>query len=242
VAAQAADSHRAAQALLAAILTRDILGLWLDLDLAAVRSSWPAVRVAVSSLIRDSWGKSLAQSQEFYSLSRDLAGIESGLPSVVPPELAEPYVLKVADMTGPGRILQDIKSGQPVRQAAEHAGVNLAGAATYLALSASRGGVTSQVAADPAALGWARITSGHPCAFCAMLASRGAVYKTQKTAGFEAHNHCACVPAPVFRKQDVQSLTSGALQDQWRQVTQGLSGGNAFRAWRKYWDNREILV
>lgn len=40
-------------------------------------------------------------------------------------------------------------------------------------------------------LGYARVLAGEVnCAFCAMLASRGAVYKTEQTAGFEAHDNC----------------------------------------------------
>lgn len=36
---------------------------------------------------------------------------------------------------------------------------------------------------------WARRTNGEACAFCAVLASRGAVYGVKY---FEAHNHCDC--------------------------------------------------
>lgn len=36
---------------------------------------------------------------------------------------------------------------------------------------------------------WARRTNGEACAFCAVLASRGAVYGVKF---FEAHNHCDC--------------------------------------------------
>jgi hypothetical protein len=79
-------------------------------------------------------------------------------------------------------------------------------------------------------------TSGHPCAFCAMLESRGAIYKTERTAAFQAHNHCACVPVPVFTKEDIKLLRDNDLYLEWQKVTKGYSGRDALNAWRRYWD------
>lgn len=51
---------------------------------------------------------------------------------------------------------------------------------------------------------WARVVTpskNGPCGFCAMLASRGPVYKTSKTAGVGVnrfHNHCRCVCVAVY--------------------------------------------
>jgi hypothetical protein len=50
---------------------------------------------------------------------------------------------------------------------------------------------------DPASVGWKRITSGG-CAFCQMLAARGAVY-SEASVHFASHPHCHCTAAPVFR-------------------------------------------
>ena len=44
---------------------------------------------------------------------------------------------------------------------------------------------------------WQRITKGEPCAFCAMLAGRGAVY-SEETADFEAHYHCNCTAEVAY--------------------------------------------
>lgn len=59
---------------------------------------------------------------------------------------------------------------------------------------------------------FARIPSGvHTCPFCAMLASRGAVYASERTALGETknhyHNNCNCEAVPVFGDpQDVRDL------------------------------------
>ena len=50
-----------------------------------------------------------------------------------------------------------------------------------------------------------RVTDGKPCAFCAMLASRGPVY-SQETAYFRAHGHCGCTAEEVYGRWTPTSL------------------------------------
>lgn len=73
-------------------------------------------------------------------------------------------------------------------------------------------------------LGWARVLVGEVnCPFCAMLASRGAVYKSEKTAGFQAHSRgpqgggdCDCVATMVVKGQSWEGDKEAAfLQDLW---------------------------
>lgn len=64
----------------------------------------------------------------------------------------------------------------------------------------SRQTVMNAAVADKRALGWQRITSGDSCAFCAMLASRGAIY-TSKTADFAAHDRCNCSVSVAFKNR-----------------------------------------
>ena len=55
---------------------------------------------------------------------------------------------------------------------------------------------------------WARVvrpSKNGPCGFCAMLASRGPVYKTSESAGVRAdrfHSHCACSVVPVYTSRE----------------------------------------
>jgi hypothetical protein len=57
--------------------------------------------------------------------------------------------------------------------------------------------ITTNRQQDPQATGWKRVTSGG-CAFCRMLASRGAVYR-EASVHFASHPNCHCTAAPVFR-------------------------------------------
>lgn len=76
----------------------------------------------------------------------------------------------------------------------------LAGFTQKLIAGQGRQTIESSAFADPARVGWARIPQPGCCAFCALLASRGAVYSSAETAGLgnAYHKFCRCVPVPVF--------------------------------------------
>ncbi len=235
-----ADQYRAGQALAAAIIIAAVIGAWRQINVRAIRQSWPPLRDLISALVHDRYASFWRDGLSYYSAARGLAaapGLPPALPPA-PPELVQSLVRQTLDATGPGAMLHGIKSGQTPAQALENAAVRLAGAASRLALSGGRQAVLRAVNADGKALGWERITSGSPCAFCAMLASRGPVYKTEASAAFEAHNHCMCVAMPVFSQADVKIPHNAQLAQEWKNVTEGLSGADARRAWRHYWDER----
>jgi hypothetical protein len=55
--------------------------------------------------------------------------------------------------------------------------------------------VIRSLAADPAAKGWSRQTTGKSCDFCVLIAGRGNVYSA-RTANFSSHDHCDCLAVP----------------------------------------------
>ena len=64
---------------------------------------------------------------------------------------------------------------------------------------------TFQDSAVKSGAGWARVPTGSDtCAWCLMLASRGATYRTAETAGRgkKYHGDCSCVPTLVRGPQD----------------------------------------
>ncbi|MGY1439626.1 VG15 protein [Streptomyces reniochalinae] len=69
-----------------------------------------------------------------------------------------------------------------------------------LVVDQARETVREAVRRDREATGWARTAALGACAFCKMLAVRGAVYE-QDTAGFRAHDGCHCGVVPIFRGQ-----------------------------------------
>lgn len=52
---------------------------------------------------------------------------------------------------------------------------------------------------DEAALGWSRIARPGACRMCVMLAGKGAVYRSERTAHFATHKRCHCAARPAFK-------------------------------------------
>lgn len=63
---------------------------------------------------------------------------------------------------------------------------------------AAQGTIMDSTLRDPKATGWGRVASAGCCSYCAMLAGRGSVYRTQHTATFCPHTSCRCVAAPAW--------------------------------------------
>lgn len=235
--ASLAEQFRMQQAYGATQSILAILAVWGLLDLREVRSSWPAVRTALAALVRDGFTTAAREALAYYEQARLAAGVAEELPPLSIPELPSgDLITATLDSTGPYTLLAKIKAAEPVQQAAQSTGVRLSGAASRLILNGARQAVLTSVDSDAKAVGWMRVTASDPCAFCAMLAGRGAVYKSAQAAGFLAHNHCRCEAAPCWSKEDAKALRNGPLAQQWQEATAGYSGKDALKAWRRYWD------
>lgn len=79
-----------------------------------------------------------------------------------------------------------------------------AGGLTRLIRQSGRETIIENVLEDPRATRWARAASAGACAFCAMLATRGAAYTSEESASFSAHDWCNCEAVPVFEGTDVE--------------------------------------
>lgn len=99
---------------------------------------------------------------------------------------------------------------------------------------------------------FARVPSGaETCTFCLMLASRGAVYHSRKTAGEFKHFHrnCDCKVVPGFEDNPdaelVEGIKPGEMRDQWWKfekidATEGLSSAERNRLKRLVLDGGEL--
>lgn len=126
-----------------------------------------------------------------------------------------------------------------VNKAAQQAAV----AATRHATAGGRDQVVAAVKEDRRAVGYLRITDGDPCFFCAMLASRGFVYKEDsfKYSNYmfdgegvaKAHDGCQCSMKATYSRDDSLPDRSQEWQDLWKTSTSRLSGPEAVKAFRK---------
>lgn len=97
---------------------------------------------------------------------------------------------------------------------------------------------------DRKATGWERVpepSESHSgtCAFCAMLTSRGATYKSRNAAAFHAHDGCNCHPEAVFGAY-VPSDQVKAWKKVWADSTKGRTGKDARAAFRQAIEGRPV--
>lgn len=85
---------------------------------------------------------------------------------------------------------------------------NLVGATQRLVLQPGRSTVINSASSDPVRTGFARIPVGPTCRFCTMVASRGFVYSTARSAGDSNkwHDDCDCI---VVSGQSDRDLPEG---------------------------------
>lgn len=126
-------------------------------------------------------------------------------------------------------------------EAHSKAGNRQAAAAARNVMNGARGPIYLAANGDKRALGFVRASrTGTPCGFCAMLISRGVVYKSEKTAGDQDlwHDNCNCYAVPVFSTQQYESNDLFALNREyhalWNEHIRGkYSGDEALSEWRR---------
>jgi hypothetical protein len=148
-------------------------------------------------------------------------------------------------VTGPVQAKSLIKSGSTVEDAMKSAQSAAAGAVQRHVLDGGRAAVVAASEDDKEAVGWIRITDGHPCAFCALLAGRGPVYHSRNAAlvasgrrgnqgaGQPFHDRCGCSAAPVFDEAAPWPELNQQFADLYEQSTGGVYGKDKLRAFRK---------
>lgn len=217
------------QAGLGALTARQVAELAAQLGTANLDRSLPPFIAALWRLIRRNGSVSAELAARFYLRQRAAAGARG----VFRPPLVDPPPLEqVAASTR--------WAAQSLYWAAPDVDLftaKLAGAAEKLTLDVGRASIINASHADPEAKGWARIPEPGACYFCALLATRGAVY-AEDTAGFKSHDHCRCHAEPVFTAYEPSAEIRG-WQSLYAQSTKGVHGmGNLQRAWRAAFEGR----
>lgn len=125
-------------------------------------------------------------------------------------------------------------------------GSNGAGIIDHFVVNSGRSVLQYAMRRDTKVKMTARCTSGNPCSWCAMLASRGFVYASNSSAGFNSggasdwHPNCHCYPLVRWRSLGDEALPelSRYFKEQWPIITRGYSGAAAQRVWRHWISQR----
>lgn len=224
--------HRSAQLALRAVTLRQTLQVWPAFDPEHAARSWPPVENALLAIIGQRRSDSASIAAGYFQAFRAAERIGGTATPIMSAFDAEATARAQTSLQVTGYVtterLTALKRPDPARTAL----VRVSGAVTRHVLDGGRETILASLRADRRALGWARATSGDPCSFCAMLASRGPVYG-QRSGDFQSHDHCACSLEPVYQRDQEWPTGSREYQRLWGTAAYGTSGAearNAFRA------------
>lgn len=182
---------------------------------------------AVAALVEEFASASTSLAADYYANARLDAGITA---PYRPPVTESPATNEIhASVVTATRI--DPKQAQPLVET--NAGL--------LVASAGKGLLIDAIMGDDKAKKWARVTSPGACAFCRMLATRGAVYKSDKSASFIAHptaggkgGLCRCTIEAVFHPESYEpTAMTRADQKLYSDATEHVKPGEQLNAFRR---------
>lgn len=224
--------HRRAAAGLGRLLRRDLSRLWQLLRPERPQSAGPWIDM-VGQLV-DVYGRAAAfLAAEVYDGQRVAAGVTGrfsvDLAEGPPAEQVEASLRWATKDIWP-RDVEDPRTtwaqSQPQAVRLATAETKTAGAVEKLVLDQGRETTRRAVRSDRAAVGYARAAALGCCAFCALMSSRGAIYKDLDSVGREAnerftgadsvikyHDFCRCQPIAVFAGQRFELSSHAAGWD-----------------------------
>jgi hypothetical protein len=247
----AADRYRAAQIGLTRLLVRDLRALRRLIRTVSLQEPVADWIEAVRLLVDRYGATSASLAIAFYEAQRAEAGAASRF--TIAPAGSRPAEQVAAglrwatkDLWPRDEVTATAAQQEPLDVRIEQAMKKAEMVAQKLVADQGRDTVRQAVRQDREAAAYARAAALGACAFCKLMASRGAVYKTAGTAGREAnerfsgdasvvkfHDNCHCTIVPVFRGQQFQLSPHAAEWDRlYREYAQG-NPGDQLRLFRR---------
>ena len=191
-------------------------------DWSDVADARAVVSEAVRMALADSTAVAAQASADFYDAARAMATGEmlgAKAHSSFDPQLTDSAIRAFA---------QRIVDGKPVESFNDAVLQRI----DYEIKRASGDCIVENAAADPLHPRYARVPTGpETCLFCLMLASRGAVYRSEASAGAVDHYHanCDCRVVPDFDGTDIEGYDPDELADRWEEGMDALARERAER-------------
>lgn len=225
------NRFRAAQLGLTRLLVRDIRKLRRLILPSRLRESAPDWLTAMDAVVEQYARTSATLAADFYDAQREAAAVPG--PFTVPvadpptPEQTEAslrWTMKDLWPRDPDDPATTDAQRRPLEARLDAAETKAEQVAQKLVTDTGRGTVREAVRQDRQATAWARAAARGACAFCKLLAARGAVYK-RDTSDFRAHDGCHCGVIPVFKGQRFE-LSDHAKEWEriYREFAEGHSG------------------
>jgi hypothetical protein len=249
--AQLTEQHRRAQLAIRSAFMAELVRLWplINLDrLDETAAEWIGFVTDLIMLWRnESVNRALLYYDEFRRAETGQPLTQRGnYRSLV---TVEPAAIRTSLLvTGPIGVKSRIGKGIHPEVAKAKALVDVTGAASRHVLNGGRQLITEATNRDKLAVGFARVTDDDPCAFCAMLASRGPDYNSRASAlrttsrskkrgpGREYHDHCGCTVEAVYSDDADWPGRAREFEQLWKDSTKGKGGKNALNAFRNAYE------
>ena len=168
------------------------------MDPADIDGSFARFQAQASAVIKAGRRSGELTAQEYYDAAKVLAGYDKPAPDVDFQPTETRANRAALHATSVAKAKASIARGTPADAALEAAKAAMLRSAKRRILEAPRRRLIRLANEDGDSRGWARVSDGKPCHFCAMLLGRGPVYSSG-TAHFEAHDGCGCSAKPVFK-------------------------------------------
>jgi hypothetical protein len=226
--------HRRELTLITGLAVRRVRELARVADIRDIDGWWDRRAPQIIRLVSQAFTLSRASTTRYL---RQHAAVEGFTVDPIAADLSRDRAETSLRVTGPVSFKTHMRTGGSPEASLRTMQTTLTGATQRLVLAGDRETVNDTIAASDVIVGYRRVTSGSACAFCSMLASRGAAYKSSRSvvltaAGTAYHDHCRCTVVPLYEHEDEPESVQ-ALRDQWDEVTAGLSGTAALSAFRR---------
>ena len=239
------EAHRAAQTRIATSTALRLVDSWQLLDLTNLDATSRLWLDTAVPIVESGAKESAKLASTYYEQFRRL---ELGANTTFSPVVADTVNTKAIEtslrVTGPVDLKRQM-AYRLLKEAGDTARLRMVGAGIRHTLDAGRATIRDNVDLDNQATGLARVTASDPCWFCAMLASRGPVYKDTsfnksdpRFAGGgdqKVHDHCRCSLEPAF-KQGVWPSRARGYAELWDRTSR--MDGDALINFRRAYENR----
>lgn len=237
--------HYATQVALTAALFAALRKLWPMLSPSELRATFPNYLQAVSALVARFQQASISMSADHYEALRDASGVPGRFtPPVIDlwqQQQIEAYIAKASEDLLNGLMVDEVYLADITAEIQ----AEVDAASQLLVMNAGRNELIAAIEADREAKGWARVTKPGACAFCLMLATRGAVYKSEKTANFRAHvpkngrgGFCQCTVQPLFGTHFEAAAHVREAKALWQLSTEGVPTEDKLNEFRRALEGR----
>lgn len=239
------EEHYLAQFAIVAALTAAARELWPILNPADLEGTLPPVRRGLAALVETYSSASIAVAADHYDDLRALhvaGGFSTPIIEATPSKFLTSFDRIAGTTFAQVRTVpDDLFLGELTTQLQRALGIS----AESSVADAASDEIFAAMSRDEQARGWARIARPGACYFCRMLATRGAVYYTQRSGNFRAHEPkngrggtCRCTVEPQFSREYEPTAQARADMAVWERSTEGLSGDDAINAFRREIEGR----